>query len=136
MAAVVMEKRSSSIKHFVEFLPRIQAVQFAVADRCAHLSFRSRSLCGRRRERGGGNAGEPVHVCSWEAGPELHLPSFLDLKVLPGEAVHVRFRLRPQEGGGRALKEGGVADEFASGKERCPLVLKCAFCHHCLTEPN
>lgn len=135
----MMEKQSStSIKHFVEFLPRIQAVQFAVIDSSTCLSFRKRSLCirqGRRREQDG-SAGEPVEVCSWEDGPELHLPSFLDLKVIPGEALHVRFRLNPEGGGGRGLRETGFEDEFASGKEHCPLALKCAFCHHHLTESN
>lgn len=120
---------------FIEFLPRIQAVQFAVSDNCTNLSF---SSCSLRTGRDGGNSRDVF--CSWGPGSELHLPSYVDLKVISGEALHVRFTLKPHEEGNNGLKgrefAAGMHDEFSSGKQHCHLVLKCAFCHHCLTESN
>lgn len=120
---------------FIEFLPRIQAVQFAVSDNCTNLSF---SSCSLRTGRDGGNSRDVF--CSWGPGSELHLPSYVDLKVISGEALHVRFTLKPHEEGSNGLKgrefAAGMHDEFSSGKQHCHLVLKCAFCRHCLTESN
>ena len=128
---VSMENKVTAL--FIEFLPRIQAVQFAVSDNCTNLSF---SSCSLRTGRDGGSSRDVF--CSWGRGSELHLPSYVDLKVIPGEALHVRFTIKEDGGNGVKRREfaAGMNNEFSSGKEHCQLVLKCAFCRHCLTEPN
>ena len=128
---VSMENKVTAL--FIEFLPRIQAVQFAVSDNCTNLSF---SSCSLRTGRDGGSSRDVF--CSWGRGSELHLPSYVDLKVIPGEALHVRFTIKEDGGNGVKRREfaAGMHDEFSSGKEHGQLVLKCAFCRHCLTEPN
>lgn len=124
-------------RFFLEFLPRIKAAQISLSDDCPRrITFGNRSISCL------GDGGRESLLCEWNE-PELHLPSHLDLRLVPGEAVHVRFKTKPQGSKGEG---GDFRDTFTLGSiprksmsvdvhrlESVPLVIRCGFCHNSLT---
>ena len=119
---------------FVEFLPRIEAVQVTLAGRStSNFSFTKNAInyYHSDNEQGGKTT---VQVCSWDS-PQLNLQSCREMKLIPGGGINMRFTIATdimQEGGQYQSCPGYVVprDELAEyGAERCQLSLKCGFCH-------
>ena len=111
--------------YFLEFLPRVHAAQVTISDsHPGNLIFQSSAVYSKEKHDACAES-----LCKWER-PELLLSSYLHLKIIPGEGVHVRFKVK----GGSSQEEGGIAtaqfaqDELSSGTENCILKIKCGFC--------
>ena len=118
--------------YFLEFLPLIQAVQVAVSDdRADHVLYCSNAIYCKKEDQ------ENAEIVSW-ASPQLSVASYLDLKLIHGEAIHVRFRSKaPQRSGvGSAKILDDNYEDFTEGAENYALMVKCDFCHSCFTQEN
>ena len=113
--------------YFLEFLPRIQAVQAAISDHLEdHLLFCNNAIYCKKENQ------DDEEITLW-ASPQLCVASYLGLRLIHGEAVHLRFTTKvPQSAFSAAVLE----EEPAEGAENCALVVKCEFCHSCLTKAN
>lgn len=116
--------------YFLEFLPRIQAVQVAISDHLEdQLLFCSNAIYCKKENPGDK---ELVPIVLW-ASPRLCVASYLVLRLVHGEAVHLRFAAKVSQS---AFSAAIVEEKLAEGTETCALVVKCEFCHSCLTKPN
>ncbi len=126
-------------RYFLQFFPRIRTAQAAVSDEYpGRITFGSSYLSFR--EGGGEKAEKRDLLCQW-AEPELNVQSHLDPRLIPGEALHVRFRTRPQ---GRVVKGGETCElgDLSSvlNDSKIPksgsLVIRCGFCYNTLIKDS
>ena len=113
--------------YFLEFLPRIQAMQVAISDHLEdELLFCSNVIYCKKENQ------DDEQLVSW-SNPQLRVTSYLGLRLIHGEAVYIRFATKPSQS---AFSAAIVEEKFAEGAENCALVVKCEFCRSCLTKPN